>query len=162
VSAVDEFNKVVIRFENMSRATFVTLNRTMNTIGIMLVAYIRSQKLSGQVLNYRSGQLFRNIQSLTTQQGLQFTTTVGVFPGSRVPYAAIQESGGQVSIPAYSGKTLRFVAANSGDLVFTRTRRAYTVRLPPRPYVSTSVAENLQAIRDMLQEGTLETVSDSF
>lgn len=152
-----KFNKVIARFENLSRETYDRLQKTMVAIGIDLVSHIRRDYLSGQVLNSRSGMLKRSISAKTTQNGITFTTTIGVFPESRVPYARLHEDGGTINMPAYVGRLMRFHAAGTGDLVFTHNRRAYTIRMPARPYVRPAVEESVEFIRSRLQGAVVNT-----
>ena len=148
---LDQFDKVIQRFENMSRASFAAVKREMEAFGPMLVNYIRSAKLSGQVLGYRSGNLWRSLEPRTTQQGAETRTEVGIWPGSPgFAYANIHEHGGTVSIPPYVGSVMRF-RAKSGDLVFTRHRRAYTVNMPERSYLRSGLREMLPTIMARLQ-----------
>lgn len=110
----------------------------MEAIGYRLVSYIQTEKLSGQVLNRRSGLLSRSITQQTLQIGEdQINTKVGVFGG--VPYARIHEMGGKIDIPEVTGKLMVF---NPGDgLVFTRHHKAFTVTMPERSYLRSSLRD---------------------
>lgn len=152
-----QFESLAQHFRNLSAASYAALRREMQGIGVALVGYIRREKLSGQVLNSRSGMLKRSITNLTTEEGKTITTEVGVFPQSRVPYARIHEEGGQIRIPEYAGNVLRF-SARSGDLVFTRTRKAYVVTMPERSYIRSSLTDMSTEIVARLQTAVLPKV----
>jgi phage gpG-like protein len=151
---VAQFQSLAQHFRGISAASYAAVRREMQGIGVALVGYIRREKLSGQVLQSRSGMLKRSITAVTTEAGQVVSTEVGVFPASRVPYARIQEYGGVVRIPPYEGKIMRF-HAKSGDLVFTRSRAAYTVTLPERSYVRSSLTDMSAEIVARLQAAAI-------
>lgn len=135
---LEEFRRVEQKFRELSVQRAEKLRQTMEGIGWRLVAYIQGQKLSGQVLNRKSGLLSRSITQHTLQIGDQIKTRVGVFAG--VPYARIHEMGGKIDIPEVTGKLMVF---NSGDgLVFTRRHKAFTVTMPERSYLRSSLRDN--------------------
>jgi phage gpG-like protein len=67
------------------------LRQFMEGITLDLVGYIKTEKLSGQVLNRRSGRLSRSIHNTVSDNG---ETVVGIV-GTNVVYAAYQEYGFQ-------------------------------------------------------------------
>lgn len=141
----EQFGTLIARFNLMSVTTRANLRREVTAIGIALVGYIRKNKLSGQVLQHRSGNLKRAVDSQPFDEGGVIGARVGVFAGSRVPYARAQEQGAEVRVPAYNGRPMRFIA-KSGDLVFTRRRKAYRFNIPSRSYIRDSLDEMSEAI----------------
>lgn len=150
--AIQAFAKVEQMLEGLSASSVANISREMDLIGDMLVSSIREDKLSGQVLKERSGRLKHGVYHSAPQASTDLVTmAVGV---QNIPYAAAHEFGATVSIPEYFGKIMKFRAA-SGDLVFTRHRRAYTVMLPERSYVRTTIDEKSREIHDRLEAAVL-------
>lgn len=110
----------------------------MQKIGFDLQGYIQRNKLQGQVLNHRSGWLSSHVHSTTTQVGPKVTTIVGV-DGNAVPYAAIHEYGGKIHIPEVINKLMVF--ESGGETVFTMRHKAFTVNMPERSYMRSSLKE---------------------
>lgn len=147
----EQFDKLITDFKELSAASRQALSREMTSIGDMMVSYIQTDKLSGQVLKTRSGQLRDSVFAKATESGGVVTLTVGT---KRVPYAAPQEYGATIRIPEYSGKMMVF-RAKSGDLVFTRHRRAYTVTLPERSFVRSAIRDKELEINERLESSVL-------
>lgn len=107
-----------------------------------LLGYIKDEKLSGQLLHQRSGNLKNSGFTETTEGGGQITGFVGF--GRTVPYAAILNYGGSIDIPEVSGKLMVF--ERGGNTVFTMHHRAFTVQMPARNYLESSLEEQTPAI----------------
>ncbi len=144
-----------------------------------LQRHVVEDKLSGQVLNVRSGDLRRSIQQDVTQTG---DLIVGrVFSSGDVKYAAIHEFGGDIHMPprAWDVK-LRTTAAgelmrqkeNSNLAVFARTQgsrahadsrttsrhaehQGYTIHMPERSYMRSSLADMAEGIMADLKSTAL-------
>lgn len=103
------------------------------TIGYDYVRYVRTQKLSGQVLNRRSGKLSNHVTMQVQDQGTQISLKAGVFGG--VPYARPHEYGykGEVEVRPYERK--------DGTHVSGHTRQ---VDMPERSYLRRSLLERHQ------------------
>ena len=107
-----------------------------------LLAYIKDEKLSGQVLNQRSGNLKNSGFIEQVEGGGQITGFVGF--GRTVPYAAIHNYGGKINVPAVEGKLMVF--QSGGETVFTMKHRAFTVEMPARNYLESSAEEQTEVI----------------
>jgi hypothetical protein len=97
-------------------------------------------KLSGEVLNARSGALLHSIRALTSEAANSVETRV--FCDGSVPYARVQEYGGRLNIPAVvpvRAKALAF--AYEGRLVFATSTAAHVVDIPERSYMRASLDE---------------------
>ena len=157
MNSADSISRLTQHFGKLSAERVAAVRRTMEGIGYRLVNYIQTQKLQGQVLHKRGGKRSSNLSGhigqRTTLIGEQYVITrVGVFGG--VPYARIHEYGGTIDIPAVSGKLMVFQSnelvgqslydapASRGGMVFTRKHKAYTVIMPERSYLRSSLAEN--------------------
>jgi phage gpG-like protein len=84
--------EVAARFQGMPERLRQELRRTVTRLTIELQGYIKSDKLSGQVLNVRTGNLRRNINQRVTETGDSITGVVG----TNVEYARLHEYGGTV------------------------------------------------------------------
>lgn len=119
-----------------------------------LVEAVRA-KLSGEVLESKSGRLRRSIVArLSTQQGRD-TLVVG---SEGVPYARIHEYGGTVQIPEIRPRradALRFVGS-AKDVVYAARTRAHEVVVPERSYLRSTVADRIIALRSQLAEAARE------
>lgn len=109
------------------RGTIVDLTRS-------LTALIRA-KLSGGVLNVRSGKLLNSIQS----QLIENTATVyGRVFTQGVPYAAIHEFGGVIHHPGSS----KFQSwQGPAGWVYTNFTRPHDIPMPKRSYMNSSLDE---------------------
>lgn len=84
--------EVAARFQGMPECLRVVLRREITNLTVELQGYIKAEKLSGQVLNVRTGNLRRNINHRITETGSTITGTVG----TNVEYARLHEYGGTV------------------------------------------------------------------
>jgi hypothetical protein len=97
-------------------------------------------KLSGEVLNVRSGALRRSIRVDSVEIAKRISARV--FSDGSVPYARIQEYGGRVNIPANAPRQAKALAfAWNGRMVFVKTTAAHVINMPERSYMRTSLAE---------------------
>lgn len=102
-----------------------------------LLSYIKDDKLSGQVLNQRSGNLKNSGFTEVTETAETMLGTDNF--GRTAPYAQIHEFGGNISIPEVTGKLMVF--ERNGETIFTRRHKAFVVRIPARPYAEPSLEE---------------------
>ena len=116
-------------------------------------------KLSGEVLNARSGALRRSI----VETGLFVAAgdiTDSVASDGSVAYARIQEYGGRVSIPEIVPRSARALAFEyGGRLVFARHVAGHDVGIPERSYLRSSLAELRGSIADNIRKVVLESIS---
>lgn len=152
-------DKVIAHLQRAPADIAKSLLKTMTAIGFDLQGYVQRNKLSGQALKQRSGWLSSHVHPETKQDGEAITTTVGVDTRA-VPYAAIHEYGGTIHIPEVQDKLMVFVS-KQGDTVFTRKHRAFSVHMPERSYLRSSLHENegkyREAIRREVYEGASPT-----
>lgn len=123
ISAKVDDSQVIAKFSRFPQDVYRTLIPAMDKIGVDLVTHVVRDKLSGQVLNRRSGKLSNAVTHTPPAVSADsVTTSVGVFSG--VPYARPLEYG--ATIPAVSGKLMVF--EKDGQLVFTRKRRSFQLK----------------------------------
>lgn len=129
---------------------------------IALTRYVKEEKLSGQVLNTRSGTLRRKINYQITDNETQITGSVGV----KLAYAAAHEFGfnGTVSVRDYVrhvnsrnirgslGDSKRGQVASGIAFVHAHERRMH---LPERSYLRSSLRENAATIREQLRSAIM-------
>lgn len=101
----------------------------MNRIGYQFAGSVVSNKLHGQVLNQRSGQLASAVAGgvETTETATAVTTRVGVLRGPALAYAGIHEYGG--------------IIKREGS-----RKGAYVINMPERSYLRSSLSEQRDAI----------------
>jgi phage gpG-like protein len=107
--------------------------------GARLVSIVQA-KLSGDVLQSRSGALLRSIKAETNEDA--DGVGVRVFSDGSVPYARIQEYGGRIAVPQIvpvEAKALAF--AYGGRMVFAKSAAAHVVDIPERSYMRSSLDE---------------------
>lgn len=115
------------------------LLQTMQQISLMIAAYVKSDELSGQVLNIRTGRLKASIQGTAQVVGDLIVGSIG----TNVVYARIQELGG--TIRAINGPYLKFQVG--GQWVQKKE-----VVIPARPFLEPGIKNNKDRIQSMLQQ----------
>jgi phage gpG-like protein len=122
-----------------------------------LADLVRNDKLSGAVLNARSGALRASIVSVVSTDGDDLVASVG--STGDVKYAAIQEYGGKTAaheiLPA-KARALAFMA--SGALRFARKVEHPGSAIPERSYLRSSLAEMSDEIIAALAEAAAEAL----
>jgi len=129
--------EVILRFDELGSGAQARLEAAVGKQAADLAAVVRDDKLSGGVLNVRSGTL-RN--SIHVEMSSDFTGVLAVV-GTDVVYAAIHEYGG-VIVPKVA-KALRFMI---GDQVI----HAKSVTMPERSFLRSTLAEREGIIREAL------------
>ena len=115
------------------------LSSKANALAVALEAKIQ-QKLSGGVLNTRSGALASSIIATVDDSSSEVSVRIGT--SGDVKYAAIQEFGGTIpphEIVPDKAKALAF--AIGGKQVFAARVNLPAVTLPERSYLRSSLAE---------------------
>ncbi len=106
----------------------------INKLAIELQSYIVKEKLSGQVLNKVTGNLQQSIQQKVVATPTEITATV--FSAGDVKYAAIHEYGGTYSR-------------------YGRLAGDYTVRVPERSYMRSSLRDFAEKIKSDIQQAAV-------
>jgi phage gpG-like protein len=116
------------------------------------------QKLSGEVLQTRSGALAASIQSSVEDDGSAVSI---VASSSGAAYAAIQEFGGKTAahdIVAVKAKALAFAAG--GGQVFARSVHHPGSTIPARSFIGSSFAEMSDEIVGGLKQAVLDALGE--
>jgi phage gpG-like protein len=92
-------DQVVKVLANVGRSGASRMRTTMETIGTVMEAYVKINKLSGQALHRRTGNLSRSITHRTGESG----GAINAIVGTNASYARAHEYGahGVVNVPAY-------------------------------------------------------------
>lgn len=123
-----------------------------------LAGYIRTDKLSGQVLHRRSGLLSGSVHPLVGDDPRGIIGGAGA--GAGVPYARIHEFGGTIpahEVVARNAKALAFTV--DGVLRFAKRVQIPDVEMPERSYMRSSFDEKspqgLEGLRAAVKEALL-------
>jgi phage gpG-like protein len=114
------------------------------------------QKLSGEVLQIRSGALAASIISSIENDGSDTSVSIS---STGVPYAAIQEFGGKTAahdIVAVKPKALAF--SMGGDQIFAKSMHHPGSAIPARSYLGSSLAE----MSDDIESGFKQAILDAL
>lgn len=128
----------------------------MEGIGKFLVSYVRTDKLSGQNLNMGTGKLAASITSNVEHENGRSVLTVGP---EGVPYAAIQERGGQTAahvITASRADMLHFYW--HGREVFFKSVNHPGSNIKATHYMKETLEDNSGYIRTMIAEAVNEAI----
>lgn len=117
------------------------LRAFMERVGIMLQAYVLTQKLSGQALNRRTGKLAGSVNQRVEESNGTFAAIVQA--GNLAPYGAIHEFGGLVTIPDH---------LSASRLGRSYLVRSHTANYPQRSFMRSSLAENQEQILQMAEK----------
>ena len=125
------------------------LSSKANALAAELQAKIQ-QKLSGGVLNQKSGALARSIAATVDDSSADVSVTVAT---GDIPYAAIHEYGGTIpphEIVPDKAKALAFILA--GKQAFAARVNLPAIAMPERSYMRSSLAEMADEIGEELGE----------
>ena len=132
------------KLDSVSEAAQKELLASISTIVIALARKIQDEKLSGQVLQSRTGSLRRSITPSVSMGAGTIQATVG----TDVAYAAIHEYGGVTpphEIVAKHGKALAFLMA--GRPVFAKKVEHPGSKIPERSFLRSALEEMGPEIR---------------
>ncbi len=125
------------------------LSSKANALAAELQAKIQ-QKLSGGVLNQKSGALARSIAATVDDSSADVSVTVAT---GDIPYATIHEYGGTIpphEIVPDKAKALAFILA--GKQAFAARVNLPAIAMPERSYMRSSLAEMADEIGEELGE----------
>lgn len=156
---------IFTRLPLMAGKVRANVNMAVHKIATQLRTEVVRNKLSGQVLNKRTGHLQQSIQQQVTETAVEIQGKV--FSAGDVKYAAIHEYGGTIHHP---GGTAYFVD-KSGQPFFVSNKFAlssdnfprtkpHLIKMPERSYLRTTLAENKQYIIDTLTKAAIMGVKE--
>ena len=145
------------RFRGMPDRMRRALVTKVYALTLMLEAYVKQEKLSGQVLKTVSGRLKRSIQSDVRTDGE--IVRGRVFSSGDVPYAGIHEFGGRTSphdILPVKAKALAFMY--NGKLTFAKIVHHPGSIMPERSYLRSSLDDKKSQIVTELTQAVTEAL----
>ena len=150
-------DELVSKYRRIAAQMPTIVTNAMQTQMTQLADYVRADKLSGQVLNRRSGTLSRSIFGTASDAG--GNVIVGKVGSRGVPYADIWENTGiqAHTIEALNAKALRFEIG--GKVIFAKK-----VNIPqqmPRPFLRPSLRENQDKILQALRSAVVQVMRAS-
>jgi len=140
------------KFESMPAAVHAALLQKVSGLVLKLEAYVKTRKLSGQVLNRKKGALIRSIGS-KVEQATQAVWGI-VFQSSDVPYGGIHEYGGTTSahiIIPKKASVLAFIGKMGTKAFATKVNHPGS-KMPERSYMRSSLREMSAEISMGLKE----------
>lgn len=157
--------EVIARLQSFPRSLHAVLLSRISRLVFQLKARVQ-RKLSGEVLNVRSGALRRSIQGET----LDLTSEIigRVFSTGDVKYAGIHEHGGKTrphiimprnaSVLAFAGaqRSFSFMGPRAG-IIFAKVVHHPGSKMPERSFMRSSMAEMRQEIINSLTQGVMES-----
>ncbi len=132
-------DEVVVELQHLGDAASNRLTAAITTEALLFEAAVIETKLSGQVLNQRSGLLVSSIFSQVVEDG---SSVMGIV-GANTPYARIHEYGGVIE--PKNALALRFQI--NGQWVTVKR-----VVMPERSYLRSTLAERADGIRAALTQ----------
>ncbi|HXT06168.1 MAG TPA: hypothetical protein VN715_04435 [Roseiarcus sp.] len=121
------------------------LEAKARSLAAALVAKVRDEKLSGEVIQTRTGALKASISADISLAGDGLTAAIGSF--GDVKYAAIQEYGGRTSVhEIVPGKAQALAFLVGGSLRFARRVAHPGSTIPPHPYLQSSLDDSRDEI----------------
>jgi len=139
--------ELIERIGKMPSGVHNALLRKITALAIEMQRKIRVDKLSGQVLNKRTGALQSSIFQEVSDERTAIIATVSA--GKDVPYAAIHEYGGVTKphdIYPKNAKALHFFIG--GKEVFAKVVHHPGSKMPERSYMRSTLADMKQEIID--------------
>lgn len=151
--------EIIAKIDRLSPAVHAALLKKVWELVLKIEAYIKTNKLNGQVLNRRTGKLARSIASEVEDN---FERIIGIiFQSADVPYGAIHEFGGKTAahvIVPKKASVLRFWD-KSGQKVFARKVNHPGSVMPERSYMRSSLSDFSTQISLGLKEAVVNAVA---
>jgi phage gpG-like protein len=152
---VDGLEETRAQLDGYPAALQAALSAKATELAAALADLVKNDKLSGAVLNARSGALSDSITANVTAEGDDILASVG--SEGDVKYAAIQEYGGKTSaheiLPA-KGDVLAFISGD-GQHFARRVEHPGSV-IPERSYLRSSLDDMKDEIVDGLADAAAE------
>lgn len=139
--------QLIARLDTYKSNVLESVERTMLRIVIGLQRYVILNKLEGDPLHHRTGNLERNVVYEVEVDRSVITGTVGVARGA--PYGKVHEYGGTVNIQEQ---------IRTSKLGNQYSVRAHTANYPKRSFLRTSLNENEAQIAEKLQQAVNEAI----
>lgn len=141
-------SEVVEKLGAITGKVRIAAKSSLDAWAIELAGYIKSEKLSGNPLNRRSGALSRSVYP--DKRETADSISGGARAGADVPYAKIHEYGGLIPAHTVVVKNAKALAFSVGGLRrFAQVVNIPDVQMPERSYMRS-------ALREQAPEGIAE------
>ena len=150
--------ELVLKLQKMVPAVVAALYVKTYALALKLQAHIQRNKLSGQVLNVKTGALRRSIQTRVERSAAHVTGLV--YSSGDVKYAGIHEFGGRTKphdIFPRKAKALAF-AGSGGGMVFASVVHHPGSVMPMRSFMRTGLGDMQAQISRELKETVVQTM----
>lgn len=151
--------EIIAKLRSLPTVVHAAILAKVYELTLRLEAYIKTEKLNGQVLRRKTGRLARSIGSRIEDN---ITSVLGiVFQSSDVPYGAIHEFGGKTNahiIRPKKASVLRFFNKN-GDKVFAKIVHHPGSVMPERSYMRSGLRDMSVQISLGLKEAVVNAVT---
>lgn len=126
------------------------VRNSITRASIMLVRYVKENKLSGQVLHVRSGTLRRKVNYRVTETPSTITGQAGV----KLSYAAAHEYGfdGDVNVREHLRTAKQAFGRPIAATTFSVRAHSRHMKLPERSFLRSSLRELTPAIQGMIRQ----------
>jgi phage gpG-like protein len=147
---------IIAKIRSYGPGLRATILKAMNRTVYELQSRVQLQKLEGQVLHHRTGNLSRNItaQVEETQDGV--TGIVGA--SSVAPYGAVHEFGGTFSIPEHMAHWEKGPGNGRIARVSSWPVRAHSATFPERSFLRSALRESNELIKTRMDEAVRESL----
>ena len=144
---------VLARLDAMPDRVRAELRKKVTDLALKLEAKVK-RKVSGEVLNVRSGDLRRSIFNDVSEAD---ASVIGrVYSSGDVKYAAIHEYGGRTPPHVIEAKGNALAFLMGGKMVFAKRVNHPGSRIPERSYVRSSLEEMAGQIEQGLRDAVIE------
>jgi phage gpG-like protein len=144
-------NELTIWFDAMGDNIIPAAAAAMGETVTFLQAIVVDEKLSGQALNVRSGDLQNSIITSVDSVSTEVVGTVGVDPSSPAArYGAVHEFGGTFEIPEH---------LSHSSLGKEFTVRSHSATFEEHSFLRSALTENKDALAQLFTEKFLQAVA---
>lgn len=157
--------RAYLKLEQLPAVAHARLNRSVTADALMLEALVK-EKLSGQVLNVKTGDLRRSINNDVTDEPTKVQGRV--FSSGDVKYAAIHEFGGVIHSPggtAYivtPGGLAEFIS-NAAAIGLNLPRTApHDINMPERSFLRSSLRDRAEEIKEHMLKAVREGAREAM
>ena len=143
--------EVTERFQNLPERARASLRQSIGVLVLKLQARVMRQKLSGQVLNVKTGRLRRSIDQVVRDNGDDIAGVVS----SNVEYARAHEYGfsGQESVKAHL-RTIKqaFGKPLKAPVAFQVRAHARKANVPEKSFLRSALSDMKPEIQDAMRK----------
>lgn len=153
--ALKEEQRLTAKYAALPRSIQAALAKKGEQLRQMLRRYVIDRKLSGQVLNRKTGRLQRNTRATMTVT----KTTLRIVLGTVSRYGRIHEKGGVIPAHTIEPKRAKVLSwTKYGERQFARQVNLPPVSMPKRPFLAPSLRENQKKMSLALKAAIVENL----